>query len=327
MRGGRVLARGALYLMLQNRLYRGQVQHGGSVYAGEHPAIIDQALWEAVQQQLAANRVERRLGIRAASPSLLAGLVYDDRGQRLVPSHAVKGDRRYRYYVAKPAPPSGTPPATLRIPAADLERVVAERLRAFLATDAVQQRHLIAQAAELAATWSERPGSERREVLQRLVHRISVHRDRVAMHLRSGQLHSTLIGAAEAPETEASDGHAIHLSAPVTLKRTGLEVRLVMHGANGPAERDGTLIKLIVRAQALRERLLLSHLSIGQLAEHEGLTSSYITRVLRLAFLAPDITAAILEGRQPPELTAHKLLSDTRLPIAWPAQRQALGFG
>ena len=340
MRGGRVLPRGALYLMLQNRLYRGEVQHGGSVYAGEHPAIVDPALWEAVQRQLAANRVERRSGARAVSPSLLAGLVYDDGGERLVPSHAVKGDRRYRYYVAKPAPRDGTPSAVLRIPAADLERVVTERLRAFLAdpsavfaairggaTDAAQQRHLIEEAAELAVTWSARPGSQRRDILQRLVHRITVHRDRIDIQLRPGQLHTMLTGAAQAPETEVGDAHMIHLSAPVTLKRAGLEVRMVMHGTSGQPEQDGTLIKLIVRAQALREKLLQDDLSIGQLAEHEGVTSSYITRVLRLAFLAPDITAAILDGQQPRELTAHKLLRDSRLPIAWPAQRQALGFG
>jgi hypothetical protein len=326
--------------MLQNRLYRGEVQHQGRVYAGEHPAIIDGALWEAVQQQLAANRIERRSGARAASPSLLAGLVYDDVGERLVPSHAVKGDRRYRYYVAKPTQPGEASPATLRIPAADLERVVTEHFRAFLAdpsavfaairgdaTDAAQQRHIIDRAAELAASWSGRPGSERRDILQRLVQHITVHRDRVEIQLRPGQLHGTLTGAAQAPETEASDTEAIHLSVPVTLKRTGLEVRLVVHGAGGQPEQDGTLIKLIVRAQALRERMLQDHLSIGELAEREGLTRSYITRVLRLAFLAPDITAAILEGRQPPELTAHQLLRDSRLPIEWPAQRQALGFG
>jgi hypothetical protein len=246
-----------------------------------------------------------------------------------VPSHAVKGGRRYRYYVSKPVPRDGLPSATQRIPAADLERVVADRLRAFLAdpsavfaairggsTDAAQQRHIIEQAAGLAATWSARPDSERREVLQHLIHRIAVHRDRVDIQLRPGQLHSTLTGAVQESEPEDSDAKTISLSVPVTLKRAGLEVRLVMHSVDGPAEQDGTLIKLIVRAQALRDRLLQNGLGVGELAEQEGVTSSYISRVLRLAFLAPDITAAILEGRQPPDLTAHKLLLDSRLPIA-----------
>ena len=76
--GGQPFSRGALYLMLQNRLYRGEISHKGNSYPGEHAAIVDEPLWDDVQAVLAANRVERATGARASHPSLLTGMVFDE---------------------------------------------------------------------------------------------------------------------------------------------------------------------------------------------------------------------------------------------------------
>ena len=89
------LARGALYHLLQNRIYRGEIVHKEQSYPGEHAAIVDETLWKQVQRKLATNRAERTSGTNAAEPSLLAGLVYDDTGQRMTPSHANKQGTRY----------------------------------------------------------------------------------------------------------------------------------------------------------------------------------------------------------------------------------------
>src|SRR3954453_10139515 len=99
--GGKPLARGALYLMLRNRIYRGEIVHRDKSYPGEHIAIVDQGLWQQVQAQLAANAIESSAGERMGNPSLLAGLLYDAEGQRLTPTHAVKNGARYRYYVSR----------------------------------------------------------------------------------------------------------------------------------------------------------------------------------------------------------------------------------
>ena len=122
MRGGRALARGALYTILRNRLYRGEVAHQGNIYPGEHDAIIDLPLWDQVQQRLADNQVAHDTGVRAANPSLLAGLVFDPQGRRLSPTHAVKRGRRYRYYVSQQLQTASRAEARdgLRIPAGDL---------------------------------------------------------------------------------------------------------------------------------------------------------------------------------------------------------------
>jgi site-specific DNA recombinase len=130
--GGQTFSRGALYLILQNRLYLGEVTHKGLCYLGEHPAIVEKPLWEEVQSVLAANRVDRATGVRANHPSLLTGMVFDEAGERLTPTHAIKNRTRYRYYVstslitgAKRNRSSGR-----RIPAGNLEGlVIASTLR------------------------------------------------------------------------------------------------------------------------------------------------------------------------------------------------------
>jgi site-specific DNA recombinase len=90
MIGGKPLSRGALYLMLRNRTYRGEIVHRGQSHPGEHTPIIDQPLWDAVQMRLAANTAERDSGTRTHQPSLLAGMLFDVEGNRMTPSYAVK---------------------------------------------------------------------------------------------------------------------------------------------------------------------------------------------------------------------------------------------
>ena len=132
--GGKPLARGALYLMLQNRIYRGEIVHKERSYPGEHTPIIEQELWDTVQARLAGNAAQRNVGGRAVQPSLLAGMLFDGDGNRMTPSHAVKKGTRYRYYVSCPLITKDRPDrsAGLRIPAAEIEQLVASRVRQWL---------------------------------------------------------------------------------------------------------------------------------------------------------------------------------------------------
>jgi site-specific DNA recombinase len=146
--GGQKLSRGALYLMLRNRIYRGEITHKGNTYPGEHPAIVDKALWDQVQAILAENRVSREAGSYAKQPSLLAGLVFDESGERLTPTHAVKKGTRYRYYVSRSLIIGAAKDRSngRRIPAANLENLVITRLRTFLCDqgailDAIRDEH------------------------------------------------------------------------------------------------------------------------------------------------------------------------------------------
>jgi site-specific DNA recombinase len=340
--GGRPLARGALYLMLQNRIYLGAIVHKDQHYPGEHQPIIDRALWDRVQALLAANSVDRIVGTRSKDPSLLAGLIFDGAGHRMTPSHAVKNARRYRYYVSRPLITDGrTSPATgTRIPATDIEQLVTDRLRQFLSspasvfdavrdriTDPAEQKRLAGRAAELVSGWAELPPARLRTIVTALVARIEVKPDGVTIEMIPSRVAGALNEAACSESPPDADDR-VTLQIAVQLKRAGLGTRMIVPGPNSAqAKPDAGMIKLLAKAHRLQQRVLTTQRAgIGEIAEDEGLSGSYFTRLLRLAWLAPDITEAILEGRHPPSLTARKLMRDGALPAEWDAQRAALGI-
>ena len=118
------------------------------------------------------------------------------------------------------------------------------------------------------------------------------------------------------------------LSIPARLKRTGKEMRIIVGDGSDPATPDTGLVRLLVRANAIRGQLLADRsLTFEDIAKSEGVVPSYATRLFRLTILAPDIVSAILTGKQPPELTARRFMDDTRLPLDWSEQRRRLGFG
>ena len=170
--------------MLQNRIYRGEVTHKGKSYPGEHPAIIEQPLWDEVQAVLAKNRIERTTGARTKHPSLLTGLVFDETGERLTPSYSVKKGTRYRYYVSTALLTGAgrNRSSGRRIPAGNLESLVIDRLRSFFANpaavlDAIDdeshsgsgQRQLIERARQVAEELGVQAPNEIRTTLMTLV--------------------------------------------------------------------------------------------------------------------------------------------------------------
>ena len=348
-RGGMPLARGAIYLLLQNRIYRGEIVHGESSYPGEHDAIVDEALWDAARKLLAENRVERQTGATASVPSVLAGLLYDDAGERMVPTHANKKGTRYRYYVSqnliKRGRAGGSDPGW-RVPAADIESLVEQRVVSFLGdaeaifaatTSAViglpQRNAVIAAAGSLARRWPDEPGSSRRLLLQRLVRRITVHREVIEIAVRPSAIPAVAANDPSVPDAAGAaatpdDESIITLSVPARLQRTGLEMRLLVEGAGGGSRGhpDRGLLRLLARAHHFNAML---HEAQGRtmidLAREVGVTPSYFTRVLRLSFLAPDIVKTIMHGRQPSHLTA-KLLARTELRPGWSDQVSQFGI-
>ncbi|MGH9207623.1 MAG: recombinase family protein, partial [Acidimicrobiales bacterium] len=97
--GGRRFSRGALYQLLTNPTYIGEIRHKKASHPGQHKGTIDRGLWNEVQHRLASNRADRRERAGTVARSPLTGKLFDESGERLTPSHAVKGGRRYRYYV------------------------------------------------------------------------------------------------------------------------------------------------------------------------------------------------------------------------------------
>ena len=334
VRGGKPLARGALYLMLQNHLYRGEISHKGAVYPGEHPAIIDEALWDAVQKQLMEHRANSADRPKGTMPSLLAGLLYDETGNRLVPSHAVKSGKRYRYYVSARLITSSRSeaPDGMRYPAAEVESGVIERIRRFLTNgpamfEALQSmeldvghvQQLMRRAEEIADTLAGGGRSELAAMLRRLVSRIEVRSHQISIAILPAGLLALLRGlsAVEHPALTDFATETVVLTVPLVRRRSGRDTRLLVDGSEA-TQADPALVRMLVRARELKTKLLQSgEASLNETSRSAGISRSYLTRLARLAFLAPDIVCAILDGRQPAQLTAARLSRITHLPLDW----------
>ena len=127
---------GALAHLLKNRFYIGEVVYRGEVHGGEQAPIVDRAMFAAVQAKLAAQARARRCRLRG-SPALLSGRLFDNRGNRMSPTHANKGGARYRYYVSQAVLQNKPPPSGLvsRVPAAEIEALVVAALRSHLSAN------------------------------------------------------------------------------------------------------------------------------------------------------------------------------------------------
>ena len=248
--GGQKLSRGALYLMLQNRIYRGEITHKGSSYPGEHPAIVDQPLWDEVQAALAKNRVERATGLRAKYPSVLAGMVFDAAGERLTPTYAVKKGTRYRYYVSTPLITGAgrNRSAGRRIPAGNLEGLVINRLRTFLADPAAI---LDAVGNDSHGAGQSRPVEHGRQIANELAAeapdkikatpmalrcRVVINPDRVDINLSRGHLAELLAGqpidlAMREDRPDHTSDDVVKLTVPARLKRVGREMRMLVESS------------------------------------------------------------------------------------------------
>jgi len=346
--GGVPLARGAIYHMLQNRIYLGEIVHKDKSYPGQHDAIIDSDLWDKVQARLSANRVEHKTGGAAKHPSLLAGLLFDGLGHRMTPSHAKKKGKQYRYYVSRPLTTNSraNAPGGRRIPAGEIERLVSRRILGFFADraevfktinryvpDAVEQERLVGRATDLAEGWPDLVPAEMRAILLALVTRIDVHEEKVDIEVNAARLTDVLGNdPMDLPDAsgEVREADRLTLSVPARLKRAGLGTKMVIDGPEGRGRKgkaDPSLSKLIVKGHVFRDKLIKGGgASLSDIAARQGVTRSYFTRLVRLTFLAPDITRAILEGRHPPTLTAAKLKEASRMPLGWREQREVLGF-
>jgi hypothetical protein len=261
----------------------------------------------------------------------------------MTPSHAGKKGTRYRYYVSGSLITKDRTEnsAGLRIPAPEIEQLVSSRVQRWLLDpgsiykspsaqlpDASMQQ-LVARAADIGKHWPELPVARKRAVLTALIERIEVSVDQIDIRLRPPRLRA-LLDVTATPLQSTTDDEIQTLSVPVRLRRAGREIRMVIDGTDPfvPAKPDARLIKLLLRACRFNATLAHSEgVPFAALAQREGVSRSYFTRLVRLSYLAPDITQAILDGRQPRDLTAEKLLEHSRLPLAWHDQRTVLGFG
>ena len=321
VRGGAPMQRGALYRMLQNPIYRGKIRHKGMVYPGLHDAILDEDLWEEVQAKLEESRIADEHKVFAREPAMLAGLVFGEDDARFTPMHASKNGRRYRYYVELG---DGDRRKGRRLPAGDLERLIAEGIVNFL-EDASRLRQEL-EALGVGALEIEDCRARADVVLQYLrsnepaEQRLRLRELLVKVVISEAAVELTLqIQPLIVCDLAAGAYACITITIPATLQRAGLEIRLVDETA-AQSEPDDTLIRLIANAWAHREKIVRANgKPVDAVIEGGG---AKISRTLQLGFLAPDIIEAILAGGQRMDATAHRLTHLKNLPADWNEQRK-----
>jgi DNA invertase Pin-like site-specific DNA recombinase len=320
---GVLISKGAVYHILSNPTYIGATRHKKVTYPGQHDPIIDRDLWDQVQQILARNSANHP-NKHASSLSPLLGKLVDEKDVPLTPSHARKGNRRYRYYVSRNLV-TGTvdlAPHGWRIPTNRIEKAVSDATISFLANSL-----RLAEVLNQSGVEPEHvpPILQRAQIVAQSYHASGVFSVIQKVGLRIDGLHLTL------DLTQLSDGRrtipsAITTFVPTRLQRRGIGMRIIIEGApSAPVDPDA--IRPIARGHRWLQLLISGEAqSTEDIAKREGISERYVRRLLPLATLAPDIIESILAGTQPAGLTAKSIVEHAQPPLEWAAQRQQLGF-
>ena len=288
------------------------------------------------QELLLAHTVRKETKPGESSPSPLIGKLFDEAGEGLTPSHAVKGNRRYRYYVSRSLlkGTACTPGQGWRVPALELERNLANAVAGILnehtaiaadIDEAGVDAHDLTSIFASTTEWSARLRSEAEAApaLRTLVERVELHQEGIRLAIRLP------ITNTAKPTANIPSDLLLTRQIPLKVKRRGFELRLIIGAGSGASPRvDSTILKAIARAHRWFDDLVSGRsASMVEIGRREGVSKPYISRMIRLAFLSPAIVERMVDGRQPPELTAQ-ILSTGRgdLPLNWSAQEKLFGF-
>jgi DNA invertase Pin-like site-specific DNA recombinase len=335
--GGATFNRSELYNMLGNRIYVGDIVHRDKVWPGLHQPIIDPETFARAQELLSRHVKGDRTPRDAEQQSLLASRVVDERGEPLVATHASKktaaGKRRYRYYVTRGLLQGNG--KGMRIPALELEHVVVAQLTEMLVnplsvlehhatTDAPVTERAIQRGQELAAELRGSRVEGQRALVRRMVGKVIVSDNKVTIKVEWPALCDLLF-----VPVHAADDAVLLLETAARLTRSGRAIRMIQHdGRLIRSTVDLTLVRLIVKARNWWQRLQDERgLTVTGLAANEDVTQSYVTRILRLAFLSPDVVKSIMNGRQPAWLDSGSLCSRDSISLDWDQQKHNLLLG
>jgi len=299
VQGGLPFGRGALFHLLRNRLYLGEIVHRDTSYPGQHAAIVPGDLFDAVQVHLDANARRRRSARETVAHSALVGRIFDTDGQPMSPTFAYGSNRRlYRYYVSAPLqqgkPRNQDDPAPRRVSAEAIEPLLAKTL----------SRLLPAQA----------------EPSLDLITRIEVHESHLDLSLPIRLLRSIRprLTAGETAEPDPAAPAQFRLTLATRLHRRSGRTEITTGAPDAPCP-DPVLIRALRSAHAM-----LDTDASGAPSLSASPATPYRRRLIRLAFLAPDLQRTILEGNQPTGLTLAAVMN-TDLPSSWQEQRRVFG--
>jgi len=308
-RGGIPFERGTLFYLLRNRFYIGEVRYKGDILPGEQPPIMERALFEAVQQKL-TDQWTTRTSIRNAGDHLLTGLLFDDAGYPMAPTHATKAGIRYRYYVSRPCLHGEAKTAKVgsvtRVPATDIEDVIVKSLN----------EHLRSQSGMPASAITGH------SAIAEMIDRIDVHKDRLTVRLRSLENPGT-------DDIKSTDNHLLSIPWQKPPFKRFRQI-LLPHGSSRNEvrperpERRLRLVRAIARGRRWLDEIISGSVADNeQIALRERCSVRHVNMTISLAFLAPKLVRAAVEGRLPRGINIERLRD---APAEWSRQFEALGL-
>jgi site-specific DNA recombinase len=309
-RGGIPFGRGALYYLLSNRFYIGEVKYKNEILPGEQPPIMDRALFDAVRQKSLAQRSHRTI-VRNKSDQLLTGLLFDDAGHRMIPTHATKAGIRYRYYVSTPflhgEAKTASAGSVSRVPAPDIEDAVVKFLKEHLA------------AEHDGATASLVPLGDRGDLAQ-VVARVAVHRDRLIVRLKSDNANEA---------SDCSDDRSLTIPWQKPPSKKSRQILLPHNALRSDVrpeqfERRAQLVSAIAKGRRWLDDVVSGRVTnVTELCMREKCSVRQVNMTLSLAFLAPNLVKAAVDGRLPRGIGVERLRDP---PTEWNRQFEALGL-
>ena len=338
------LSRGHIYRILTNPIYIGKISHKGQLSKGLHDSIIELKTWESVQKLLVDGSARDRDQPNTGEQSPLAGIIFDHKDERLTPSHAVKGGRRYRYYISQSLVTDKAKPNGIRLSAPEVEGAVAATVRNLLnepiqvekllgsyAPTPSELKQLIARSQEWVTGLNRKPAYDQLTILRPVLSKIIIGNADLSIDIKPQRL-GELLAKPDASFSDSSNQEDIRpdhrMVLPMRLGRRGNETRLIIQSGTQQRPVDHKLLNLIARGFVWREELSSGAAeSASDIGDRDGISRPYVSRLIDLSFLAPDIIAAIANGTAPADLSSEKLQTIDALPLGWASQRAVLGFG
>ena len=321
-RGGIPFRRGSLFYLLKNPVYRGMIVHKGHAYPGEHEAIIDDELWNAVQSRLREKAPSRRRATNNCQLALLAHRVFDAEGRPMVPSYCVKRSRRYCYYETRSDLAGKGRPTRSRVQMAKLDAYIVGSIRELLGDqhrlrrisgidDGAGLHAMFVNAEQLDTALQDGPNPA--ETLRSLV---------LSVHTRGDQL---VVKIDPCLMLDKDNTTTWDIILPPLPRKPFREAKVIIPGGDKPGNKvDPKLIELL--HDAAKARALVEsdpELPLHRIAEREGRCRKQMTQLLRLSWLSPRIVDAIATGDQPKGLTRQRLMA-VDLPPRWQEQEALL---
>ena len=327
--GGKPFSRGQIYHILRNPIYLGQIRHKDKIWPGLHKAIIDQSLWDRVQEKLTAASQRKRRGASSKSDqemdkAILTGKLFDETGDRLTPTHTTRRGRRLRYYISNRLISGGKDSSALRLSAPNIEKQVTALIADHMEVQA--NNYTLTKSSDLHGSNSNRKKvisfikalrSEGLLQYSKIIRDIHVHPKTIRVRLDVIKTASSL-----GIKVDKLSDELIEFETAWTFKRRGVENRIII-GDPAP-EPDQTLIRNLATAhQWVHE--MKTGTPLGEIALKQGVTPAYIRTRSRLAFLSPKIQQSILKGTFSPMFTTNKILQ-MKTPLDWNHQNSLFGI-